>query len=88
VLAYRQKFVGTLNIGTGVTTSTPEIATMLSRNFGVSTVIKHTHIEATTACIAIDNQQARDILGWQPTVLLQDGLQLLIKQLPEKRSAK
>ena len=71
-------FSGDLNIGTGVITSTNKIAEMLRDLLGGQSEIDSTLIDSDTACIAMDAGKARGVLEWQPTIGLEQGLQLIL----------
>ena len=81
VRAVGSDFSGNLNIGTGVTTSTAEIAKVLSDMLGIKIDIGSTLIDGDTACIAMDASLAREKLGWQPTIGVKDGLQNIFNKL-------
>ena len=78
VRVFRQKYVGTLNIGTGIATTTRDIAEMLKAEIGGTSRIEHTLIDAHTASIAMNYQKASTALGWAPKVLLRDGLRSIV----------
>ena len=73
-----QEYVGVLNVGTGITTTTPAIAEMLKHELGSSSRVEQTQIDSHTASIAMNYQKANRVLGWQPKVMLQDGLKRLL----------
>ncbi len=79
--ALRQGYWGTLNIGTGVVTTTRQIAEMLKTEIGGESQIEQTQIDTTTACIAMNCQKAKHVLGWEPTVTLQAGLQRVLAEI-------
>lgn len=71
-------YIGTLNVGTGVVTSTLDIAEMIKAEIGSGSIINQTQIDAPTACIAMNNQKAQQVLGWKPSITFQVGLQRLL----------
>jgi len=79
VKATGKDFCGNLNIGTGVITSTYDIAEKLSGFLGKKTDISSTPIDSDTACIAMDNGKAQEVLGWQSTMTLEEGLKIIVK---------
>ena len=81
VNAVGSDFSGNLNIGTGVTTSTAEIAKVLSDMYGTKIDIDSTLISGDTACIAMDASLAREKLGWQARIGVKDGLQNIFNKL-------
>lgn len=76
----RKKYTGVLNIGTGISTSTYDIAERLKAEIGSTSRIEQTKIMANTACIAMNYQKARHTLGWEPKVVLQDGLRSIVSE--------
>jgi UDP-glucose 4-epimerase len=79
--AFKQGYIGTLNIGTGIATSTRDVAEMLKTEIGSESEIKQTQIETTTACIAMNFHKAQHVLGWKPTVTLQAGLRRVLSEI-------
>lgn len=73
----RTGFTGTLHAGTGVLTSTHEIASMLIALTGSASRIERTAIDADTARIAMDCSSAHRLFGWMPTVTIANGLAAL-----------
>lgn len=69
------EFCGNLNIGTGVSTSTIEIAKVLCDLYNVKIDIDSISISGDTACVAMNASLAREKLGWQATIGIRDGLQ-------------
>lgn len=80
VKAVSSDFSGNLNIGTGVTTFTFEIAEYLRDMLGSKTNIDSISIDSDTACIAMDAGLAKKKLGWQATIGVEDGLQNIINE--------
>lgn len=78
-LALDSDYVGELNVGTGVETSLGTIVAELSKQFGVSITDEHVPDEGPTR-MRCDNRRIRQVLGWEPRVLFQDGLAELIAQ--------
>ncbi|MCK4870754.1 MAG: NAD-dependent epimerase/dehydratase family protein [Gammaproteobacteria bacterium] len=78
---FRQGYFGTLNIGTGIVTSTRAIAEMIKAEIGSTSNIEQTQIDATTACITMNYQKAKHVLGWEPSVTLQAGLMRVLAQI-------
>lgn len=76
----RSKCIGTLNVGTGVTTSTHSIATLVTRMLRSSSKIEQTPIDAECANIAIDYGRARSLLEWCPTITLERGLERILSE--------
>lgn len=76
----RTGFIGTANAGTGVLTSTHDIASMLTTLVGSTSRIERTAVDADTARIAIDNDLAHRVLGWKPAVAFACGLAALLAE--------
>ncbi len=74
-------FTGNLNIGTGVITSTHRVAEILRDLLGGRNEIESTLIDSDTACIAMDAGKAREVLGWQPKIGIEQGLQHILSNL-------
>lgn len=75
-----EQYTDVLNVGTGVLTSTKTIAEILKNELGSNSRIEQTQINSHTACIAMNYQRAERALGWQPHVMLQDGLKFLLQR--------
>lgn len=80
VRVVRAGFTGTLNAGTGVLSSTYEIASALVARLGSSSRVERTEIDADTARIAMDHALARRLTGWEPTIAIAEGLATLSSQ--------
>jgi UDP-glucuronate decarboxylase len=76
--AVGSEFSGNLNIGTGVITSTRKIAEALQDLLHGQSDIDATQIDGDTACIAMDSSQALEVLGWQSTIDVEQGLKLVL----------
>ncbi len=79
-------FVGTLNLGTGVLTSTHRMARMIADRFGSGSRIEHCDIDADVACIAMDCRVAMREIDWSPNVLLENGLDHILSDTETKRN--
>lgn len=71
-------FVGNLNIGTGEITSTRRIAEILLGFIGGQSEIDATLIDSDTAGIAMDAGRAQELLDWEPTLSIEQGLQFIL----------
>ena len=78
------QFSGNLNIGTGVITSTYEVAKLLRDLLGGKSEIDSRLIQSDTAGIAMDSGRAREELGWRPTISLEQGLRLILSEVETK----
>lgn len=79
-----QEYVGEINVGTGITTSTRVIAEMLKSELGSSSNIEQTQIESQTARIAMNYQHANRVLDWHPKIPLKEGLRRLLAEPLER----
>ena len=75
-------FTGNLNIGTGVTTKSKKIAEILREMLGGQNDIDSTLIDSDTACIAMNSGKAQKIFDWQATIGIEEGLRLILSNLP------
>lgn len=74
-------FIGNLNIGTGEITSTYRVAEMLRSLIRGQSEIVSTLIDSDTAGIAMDSSKAREVLGWQSTIGIEQGLEVILSNL-------
>lgn len=72
------EFNGNLNIGTGKVTTTYRIAELLQKLLAIKVDIEQTYIQSDMASIAMDATKATEILGWKPTVNLEQGLEIIL----------
>lgn len=80
VRAAESDYCGNLNIGTGVLTPIRDVAQMLMHLLGKTGEVGTTPIDGDTACIAMDAARAYDVLGWEATVALEQGLSDIVKK--------
>ena len=73
-LATETGFRGELNVGSGRTTSTLEVAQMICQITGSQSSISQVEVAGDAPNVRMDIQPARRILGWSPTVALSEGL--------------
>ena len=76
-----QKYIGTLNIGTGILTSTQSVAEIIKAELRSKSEIKHTQIDAYTACIAMNSKKAAEVLNWRPTIGFNNGLKNIMNKI-------
>ncbi len=75
VLALESDFVGELNIGTNTETSTSAVFDIVASEFGAPSAKQFgPERPGEQARSALSYQKAKKILGWTPTVTLQDGV--------------
>lgn len=79
VKVYDKNYIGTLNLGTGISTSTKKIAEIIKSELRSGSIIKQIQIETNAAVIAMNYMKARDVLGWEPKIKLLDGLKEIIQ---------
>ncbi len=70
----KSEYTGTLNLGTGVLTSTSDMARMIAKKLNSGSGVKHSLIDSCTACVAIDWSKARKEIGWAPEIPLENGI--------------
>lgn len=75
LIVLKSGFTGVLNLGTGILTSTHDIARMIASKLNSRSDVKHGAIHAYAACIAIDWSKAQREIGWTPEVLLENGIE-------------
>ncbi|MBW1989210.1 MAG: NAD-dependent epimerase/dehydratase family protein [Deltaproteobacteria bacterium] len=78
LLAATAPYEGTLNIGAGLPVTTARIAKMLVEKTGSKSEIVHIRLDARTTNVTMDTALARRVLGWQPEVSLEKGLEELV----------
>lgn len=76
--ALKSEYTGTLNLGTGVLTSTSEIARMIAKKLDSGSEVKHGPIDAHAACVAMDWSKARKEIGWAPEIQLENGIDSIL----------
>lgn len=79
--AIQSNYYGNLNIGTGILTTTWNIAQMLNAILKRNNEVMETEIDVDVACIAMDWQKAREVLGWRPITKLTVGLERILAGL-------
>src|SRR5258708_5874307 len=67
-----------VNIGTGISTSTTEVAERLVAIVGSTSRVRHIQIEGDAPNIVMDTQRAKSVLGWVPRIDLETGLRGLV----------
>lgn len=68
-----------VNIGTGIDTSVATLAEILIKAVGVDVQPQFSPREVLVSRRAADITRAREVLGWEPTIAVEDGMTDLIK---------
>ena len=68
-----------INLGTGIGTSTTQVAEQIIEYISSKSKIRHNTIAGYTSNIFMDTNKAFSILGWQPEITLSQGLENLVK---------
>lgn len=68
-----------INIGTGIDTSIANLAEILIKAVGVDVAPQFNPREVLVSRRAADITRAREVLGWEPTIAVEDGMTDLIK---------
>ncbi|MER7442011.1 NAD-dependent epimerase/dehydratase family protein [Micromonospora avicenniae] len=68
-----------INIGTGIDTSIASLAEILIKAVGVDVAPQFNPREVLVSRRAADITRAREVLGWEPTIAVEDGMTDLIK---------
>ncbi|NVJ08734.1 NAD-dependent epimerase/dehydratase family protein [Myxococcus sp. AM001] len=87
-LAFEKDYVGAINIGTGVETDINRLYALLAEAAGSSVSVAHAPGkpgEQLRSCI--DNALAKQVLGWEPSVDVREGLRRTIEYFRQKAGA-
>ena len=77
----RSDFVGTLNLGTGILTSTRQIGQLIVETLGSDSRIGHCDIDTDVACVAMDCRAAKQKIAWSPQIDLEKGLEAILSNV-------
>jgi UDP-glucuronate decarboxylase len=77
---------GAINLGTGVGTSTTDIAKLIVELVGSKSEIQHLEVEGYASNIVMDIRRAGALLGWHPAVELKRGLGALVRSAMETKA--
>lgn len=83
LLAMQSEFVGAINVGTGKEATLGYIAAHVARAFGAQMVISG-HPQGGPTRMCADWGRAQRVLGWEPKVSLEEGLERTIQSWKEK----
>jgi UDP-glucose 4-epimerase len=74
--------MGTYNIGTGEQTTVGEVHRLVAEAVGVSSPPRYAAVRAGEVhAIALDSKEAREELGWKPSINIVEGIQRTIEWL-------
>lgn len=79
-LSVRHEHLGYFNLGTGVLTSTADIARYIVTALGSKSEVRSVSVDSYVASIAMDYKKSASLFGWCPSISLEDGLQGLISK--------
>ena len=85
LLAMDKDLNGSINLGTGVGTTTAEIAEWIVEKTKSSSSIRHQKIDNFVGNIIMDNSKAQHVLGWKPVTPLKEGLQPITDSIEDKK---
>lgn len=68
---------GSINLGTGIGTSTTEVAERIVELIGSQSKIRHIDIDGYASNVIMDIGRASIMLGWRPTIDLAQGLETI-----------
>ncbi|WP_434344761.1 NAD-dependent epimerase/dehydratase family protein [Myxococcus virescens] len=87
-LAFENDYVGAINIGTGVETDINRLYALLAEAAGSSVSVAHAPGkpgEQMRSCV--DNALAKNVLGWEPSVDVREGLRRTLEYFRQKAGA-
>jgi UDP-glucuronate decarboxylase len=70
---------GVFNLGTGLSTSTVEVAELIIDLVGSSSSIEHRQIQGEAPNVVMDSRRAEEVLGWRPRTKIADGLRRTLR---------
>jgi len=71
-------YTGSINIGSGKSISTTEVAEFIVKSIGSTSPIEHHEIQDFAPNIVMDISIARSILNWKPKISIQDGIHCIL----------
>ena len=75
VRAVESQFVGPINIGSGIETTLRAISLIIAQAYEVEL---YAHPAATPSRMQCDGRRAERVLGWRPTITIEEGLDAII----------
>jgi len=79
--ATHRRTKGVINVGSGIGTSTRDIAKLIINITNSRSKIRHIEIEKCSSNIIMEIGYASKVLGWQPTIALAAGLKTISKKV-------
>jgi len=79
IIAMDDNLQQTLNIGTGLVTSTFEIAKMIVALLGSSSTVSSIRVQESYACIAMNTKKIKNLLSWESKISIEEGIKELLK---------
>lgn len=78
VLALNSDYIGVLNIGTGVETSTNQVFDMVSQSLGIPAEKTYgPERPGEQVASSLSSAKAKEILGWEPTISFDEGVKVV-----------
>jgi len=72
-------YIGDINIGTGISVSTLEVATIICELTGSESIIDQTQINDYSSNIIMNNHFARNKFSWNPEITFQTGIKKILE---------
>lgn len=70
---------GEVNVGSGTSVSTPEVAAAICELTGSSSVIDQVQINDYSSNIIMDNRRAKNLFAWTPGVMFKEGIAIILE---------
>ncbi len=77
-LTVQKSYLGYFNIGTGLLTSTANVAQIVVAALGSTSEVRGVAVDSQVASISMDHSRADKLLGWRPSISFEVGLRQLI----------
>lgn len=77
--AVRRRPQVSVNVGSGVGTSTAEVARLIVERLGSRSLIRQVALDASVGNIVMDTRLAGKALGWRAEIGLREGLESVIQ---------
>jgi nucleoside-diphosphate-sugar epimerase len=86
VIALKENFIGTVNLGAGVLHSTLSISEIIRDWFNASSCIEQIKINSYFSSISMNSDYAKSQLNWSPTISCEQGLNRLLSEITLKET--